>query len=849
MQHLLAKKPISFVLVLLLTMLLAVWSIGDVAQGANLTVTKTDDTNDGVCDADCSIREAIGDAAAGDTIDIPSGTYTLTLGSAISINKDLILIGAGPEGTIIQAATEPGVATFSVLTIGASNATVSGVTIRYGSKGIEHSGNILTVIDSMITGNIGEFGGGIGTSNTLTVLRSTISNNTSFREGGGIRNVWGSVEVIDSTISGNAAWRGGGISSENDDFGGTITVTNSTLSGNIATDSGGGIHWRTETFLFMTNSTITGNRAGSSGGGLYSASYPINLANTIIAGNTAPGSPDCFFDFFEGSNDGYNLIGDTRGCDFDSVESDLINVDPVLGPLQDNGGPTLTHALLGGSPAIDQIPSLDCEGTTDQRGVVRPQGSACDIGSYELEQAEFTVDSTDSTADVNLGDSVCEDGAGNCTLRAAVQEASALGGQNTINLPAGTYDLTYIITIKSDLAIVGAGAAGTIVVGDGNSFTVFDILSGTVAISDLTAQDGDQGISNDGTVTLTNVTVDGGNPPNGQRGGINNRGTLTLINSTVRDNFSYSFGAGIFNGMGATLTLINSTVSGNSTGLESDGGGIYNDYTGNVTLINSTVSGNEADNKGGGIYNSDGTLTLINSTVSNNEARSYGGIANEVYFEDAGVFMINTIVAQNTATEGPDCGFYGPLTSQDYNLIGNGRDCDFIAASGDLVGTDESPIDPLLGPLQDNGGPTETHALLEGSPAIDAIPVADCNDTFDVPITADQRGVTKPQGPACDMGAFELEQAEFTVDSTADVADANLGDGVCDDGSGNCTLRAANQEANALGGQNIINLPAGTYNLSSSIAIESDLTIFGAGPADTIIVGGGEFSFIVFEIL
>ena len=373
------------------------------------------------------------------------------------------------------------------------------------------------------------FGGGIGTSNTLTVLRSTISNNTSFREGGGIRNVWGSVEVIDSTISGNAAWRGGGISSENDDFGGTITVTNSTLSGNIATDSGGGIYWRTETFLFMTNSTITGNRAGSSGGGLYSASYPINLANTIIAGNTAPGSPDCFFDFFEGSNDGYNLIGDTRGCDFDSVESDLINVDPVLGPLQDNGGPTLTHALLSGSPAIDQIPSLDCEGTTDQRGVVRPQGSACDIGSYELEQAEFTVDSTDSTADVNLGDGVCEDGAGNCTLRAAVQEANALGGQNTINLPAGTYDLTYIITIKSDLAIVGAGAADTIVVGDGNSFTVFDILSGTVVISDLTAQDGDQGISNDGTVTLTNVTVDGGNPPNGQRGGINNRGTLTLI--------------------------------------------------------------------------------------------------------------------------------------------------------------------------------------------------------------------------------------------------------------------------------------------------------------------------------
>ena len=116
-------------------------------SGAPITVTKTEDTFDGICDADCSLREAVGTADPGDSIDIPAGTYTLTLGSQISIDKDLILDGEGAGNTIIQAATEFGVATYRVFNIASGEVTISDVTIRHGVDGlggpIENSGLLI----------------------------------------------------------------------------------------------------------------------------------------------------------------------------------------------------------------------------------------------------------------------------------------------------------------------------------------------------------------------------------------------------------------------------------------------------------------------------------------------------------------------------------------------------------------------------------------------------------------------------------------------------------------------------------------------------------------------------------
>lgn len=192
---------------------------------------------------------------------------------------------------------------------------------------------------------------------------------------------------------------------------------------------------------------------------------------------------------------------------------------------------------------------------------------------------------------------------------------------------------------------------------------------------------------------------------------------------------------------------MNTTVSSNiSTG---DGGGIQN-AVGIVTLMNVTVSGNTASNRGGGIYNTytGGTVTLTNVTVSANSAASGGGIWNGTRsFPAALINLSNSIVANQTS--GADCinDIGGIITSLGYNLDSDGS-CN-LTATGDLPNAT-----PVLAPLALNApGTTQTQALLAGSPAIDRIPVGTngCGTT----ITTDQRGVKRPQGTACDIGAYE----------------------------------------------------------------------------------------------
>ena len=272
------------------------------------------------------------------------------------------------------------------------------------------------------------------------------------------------------------------------------------------------------------------------------------------------------------------------------------------------------------------------------------------------------------------------------------------------------------------------------------------------------------GIYNVGTLTLINSAVTSKLRNRGAGVFNGTEGTLTMANSAVSGNMSSFDGGGIINGAGAVLALVNSTVSGNVTG--DNGGGIANGGT--LTLTNSTVRGNGAD-RGGGIYNL-GALEVTNSTVSGNTADRTGGggiynvgalkLTNSTLtgntaasnvggiYHDAGtVDLVNTIIAGNTASTAPEC--LGSLTSLGHNLLGNVSDCDFTATTGDLVGTAAEPIDAMLGPLEDNGGPTFTHALLEVSPAIDAGDDSQAQGT-------DHRGVPRSWGEASDIGAFEL---------------------------------------------------------------------------------------------
>jgi hypothetical protein len=295
------------------------------------------------------------------------------------------------------------------------------------------------------------------------------------------------------------------------------------------------------------------------------------------------------------------------------------------------------------------------------------------------------------------------------------------------------------LIITKNLTIRGPGAA-ILSISGGKSGHIVDVLNGaTVTISGLAFKGSTSLYSgfilNGGTLTLTNSTVWHNTAQVGSGGGIyNNGGTLTLNNSTVSDNTALNgLGGGIYNN-GGTLTLNNSTVWHNTA--EGSGGGIEN--VGTLTLTNSTVSGNTATTEGGGgIDNSGvGTLTLTNSTVSGNTATGGGG----------GIATVNpakiggSIVANNT---GGNCS--GGVSSQGYNLE-SGTDCSFTS-TGDLQNTN-----PLLDPsgLQNNGGPTQTIALQQGSPAINHIPVARCPST-------DQRGMERPDDSesACDIGAYE----------------------------------------------------------------------------------------------
>lgn len=394
-------------------------------------VTKLDDTDDHTCDADCSLREAIEDAASGDEIRF-GVTGTITLTATLQISKGLTITGPGASQMKVS-----GDDAYRVFNFGPGvTATLSGLTIADGAAteggGIAFSTGTLTITNCVVSGNQATNGGG-GVYNlfgTLTITRSTISGNSASAGGGIATFKSGGVTFTESTISGNSAGTGGGIYNYNT----ILTLERSTLSGNIATGSGGGVWSQTLTIepvrpTTFLNSTISGNSAAN-GGGIYNFNgitrillstvtdnsaasrgggvISQNLANartdvkgSIIWGNTGSGATaddvSAVYAVNRYNSMGYNLIG-ARSWNVDfSLEfraaGDHTGVtDALLGGFELNGpGTTRTHALIAGSPAIDAGTCTDHAGApvgSDQRGVTRPQGITCDIGAYELSPEE-----------------------------------------------------------------------------------------------------------------------------------------------------------------------------------------------------------------------------------------------------------------------------------------------------------------------------------------------------------------------------------------------------------------------------------------------------------------------------
>jgi len=271
------------------------------------------------------------------------------------------------------------------------------------------------------------------------------------------------------------------------------------------------------------------------------------------------------------------------------------------------------------------------------------------------------------------------------------------------------------------------------------------------------------------TATLRGFIVTRGSPheEDSGGGGIWNRGTLLLAESTVSDNLAEDDcflgggdGAGILNN--GTLTLERSTVSGNTSACGA--GGIRNDAYATLEIQASTISGNTAPNSGGIGNDEDGTVHIRDSTISGNTGDTVAGIGNE------GTFTIANSIVDD------DC--EGAITSNGYNIESPGNTCGFDEAKGDKFDVTEGELN--LGQLANNGGPTKTHepkTIPVVSVAIDQIPEADCE------VTTDQRGVDRPQGAACDIGAVEWRHCESAED-----CDDNYSctDDICDPASGIC---------------------------------------------------------------
>ncbi|MGC1375068.1 MAG: choice-of-anchor Q domain-containing protein [Anaerolineales bacterium] len=346
-----------------------------------------------------SMNAAIGKALAGDTIVVAAGTYTGTGAEVVLINKSIKFSGGWDAAFTTQNGTsviDGQGARHGIFVDGDTTAIVEYFVIQNGFTGGDYSGgggisnsgqlilNMTTVTNNSSNG-YSVTGGGISNNDggALILNNSTVSSNTTSGVGGGIAG--GAVTINGSAVINNQASAGGGI-----DASGALILNNSTVSGNIASSQGGGIRTYGGN-LNINNSTIA-NNSSTSGGGIYNGYVgPINLRNSILANNTGGSSPNCYGPL---SSSGYNVIGNNSGCTFSASTGDKVGtngspINPQLDGLKNNGGPTFTYALLGGSPALNAgNPATPGSGgnaclATDQRGVARPVAARCDIGAYE----------------------------------------------------------------------------------------------------------------------------------------------------------------------------------------------------------------------------------------------------------------------------------------------------------------------------------------------------------------------------------------------------------------------------------------------------------------------------------
>jgi CSLREA domain-containing protein len=672
----------------------------------------------------------------------------------------------------------------------------------------------LTITGSTVSGNYTKGtdapGGGLTVqSGTLALTESTVSGNHTqdFRSpGGGLAVQSGTLTATGSTISGNHTYGegtgGSGIFAHAE-----ATLTNSTISGNTSRDgSGAGIYATGN--LTLNNSTVSGNTTGAiavgaGGGGISFQNGTLTLLSSIVAGNSAAVAinnrhvPDVNNYLGFPVNASYSLVGDATGSGLtptngltpdgtgNLIGSDTAPIDPMLGQLADNGGPTQTMALSPLSPAVDH--GANPHGlTTDQRGLpfVRVSGAKADMGAFEVQpRVALVVTSAADRLDPTFDPS-------NLTLRDAVALADVnRGGGDTITfasnlsgvpirLSQGQLPITEGVTIQGLGAAATCAASNTCIDAQGQS-RIFDVSesAGAVTLDGLTLTGGQAAVEGGGAVrleagvdlTIQNSTLSG-NSSQGPGGAIAAPyGRVFVKYSTLADNSTTgpsARGGALFARGLASVT--NSTVARNSThGAGASGGGIF--AAAEADVIDSTLSGNfttGASANGGGIatainlYGPSGGAFVENSTVAGNSTQGPGSVGGGVASVKFVTVRSSIVAGNHDSGSNPDLkgGIGSPIVTN--SLIGNNTGTGLAATgsgqtpgtNGNFIGSAASPVDPMLGLLANNGGPTQTMALMSGSPAID-------HGANPLGLASDQRGglFARVYGPQADMGAFEVQ--------------------------------------------------------------------------------------------
>jgi hypothetical protein len=674
-----------------------------------------------------------------------------------------------------------------------SNVTLNNSVVTNNHAGNEgggiwtDTGNV-TLNDSTLSGDTAaSSGGGLYIrSAPISLTSSSVTGNVAGGSGGGIFVQNGSVSVTGSTIGDNGAGSSGGGLGTGAASAMTLTITGSTLSGNVAGSKGGGVYdAMTNSTAMVTSSTITDNSTGSDGGGLH-LGFSATINGCTISGNRAGGSGGGIFSSgvaISNCTISDNTAGSVGG-----------GVDGV------NSSATLSNSTLSGNSANDggglvfYGPDLTISGCT-----ITGNAAAKDVGGIEMNNtggANFTM--TNSTVSNNSAGT--SEGGIALTLTFPVDlepgfssiTNSSINNNKSGGSEAGIFDdadgarFTNVniignqsggsnggADIKGNLTMTGCTISdNTSALNDAGVLTTGGTFSGCT-INGNHAGGNNGGLDIEGNLTLGASTISGNTAAGSGGGGFVyvNYGSNSISNCTISGNSAVSDGGGLeVNSSGASgLTITGCTISGNHSG--ADGGGIFDETSGTsgLSLTNDTISRNTASVNGGGIAFEGSAADSVNFvTISGNAAANGGGA-----FQKSGTVNVHsTLIATNAANAaaGPDVN--GIFMSLGHNLVGvaDAASTSFVNGTmNDQVGSAASPKNPLLGPLQDNGGTTFTQALQPGSPAIAA------GDNNAPPFT-DQRGFPSPgsrQG-APSIGASEFQATAATGNTANGVYVENL---------------------------------------------------------------------------